>query len=127
MTAHHGETGHALHAMLRCVATEHPQISWRARHTSSTQPTQDVTDLPTDTAAELCYWASTVIAPLLVPCAGCARSFPEHNVLERVGFLSDELGREISLTIGSGHVRGFTSWSQRKTLMCRVAADRSAG
>ncbi|CAL5223543.1 g6075 [Coccomyxa viridis] len=92
-TACHGEIGHALHAMMRCNATELTQISWRARDTSSTQAAPAVTDCATDTAAELTNWANTMAAPLLV---SCARSIPGHNPREM------GCGRQANWVIGGG-------------------------
>ena len=88
--AHRGQTGLALHAMLRCVASEQPQISWQARDASAALAGHQSDSLPADSAAELADCASVVSAPLLVPCAGrlsgegahgrvCATTRTSHN------------------------------------------------
>lgn len=79
--ARHGETGHALHAMLQCTASEHPQISWRARNASSAQAVPDTTDHPPDPAAMLTLWGNTIAAPLLVPCANSAQEHSQPEVV----------------------------------------------
>ena len=68
--------------MMRCVATEDSQISWRARDASAAQALPDVDLLSTGTAAELADWANITAAPLLVP---CARSPTQDSLLELVG------------------------------------------
>ena len=107
-TPGHGGSGHALQAMMRCVATEHPQISWRARDTSSAQPAQDLRVPPTDTAAELLHRASTVVAPLLVPC------IRERKLPDMVGFLSVPYSDSV-LHAWPGYLRDCTSPSTRPT------------
>ena len=85
-TAGHGDTGHALHAMMQCIAAECPLISWRAKDVSLAQAAPDVTDNATDTTTELTYWANTMAVPLLV---SSARSRPTHKLDETVGRLPD--------------------------------------
>jgi len=76
------QTGRALTAMMRCVATEDPQISWQARDVSAAQALPDLDLLSTDTAAELADWANIIAAPLLV---SCAKSASEDSLSELVG------------------------------------------
>ena len=85
-TAGHEETGHALHAMMRCIATECPQISWRARDASLADVAPDVIKYSMGTAAELTHRANATAVPLLV---ACARSIPDHNLHEMVCFSPD--------------------------------------
>jgi len=76
------KTGCALTAMMRCVATEDPQISWQARDVSAAQALPDLDLRSTDTAAELADWANITAAPLLV---SCAESLSEDSLFELVG------------------------------------------
>ena len=88
--ARRGQTGLALHAMLRCAASEQPQISWQARDASAALAGHQSDSAPADSAAELAHCASIVSAPLLVPCPGspsgegahgrvCATTRTSHN------------------------------------------------
>ena len=110
MPAQHGETGPALHAMLRCAASEHPQIGWCARDASLAQAVPDTADHSPDAAAELVLWANTVTAPLLVPCAVCA---PEDNLPEMVGFVAGHLFQQSPAGLVCAHTANVTSWPFR--------------
>ena len=78
-------TGQALHAMMRCVSSEHPNKSWQARDMSADQAMLGLDSLSTlaaESTAEIADGANVISAPLLMPSAGLQR---EASLKEMVG------------------------------------------
>ena len=113
---------------MRCVANEHPQISWRARDHSSAQPVPCATPLPAEAAAELTNWANTIAAPLLVP---CDRNKAAHNPCDTVSPSSDiYLTHDLSSHDHIGLVKPPTALDAGLPdvhPVCRVAPDTPIG
>ena len=80
----HACVGQALHAMMRCVSSEHPHISWQARDMSANHPMLQKGSLSTlaaESKAEIADGASVISAPLLVPSAGVHREGLLHGAV----------------------------------------------
>ena len=97
----HACVGQALHAMMRCVSSEHPDINWQARDMSASQTMSEMGSLSTlalEPTAEIADGASVVSAPLLVPSAGVHREGRLHGTV-RPGNLASCIDRKRACTV----------------------------
>ena len=130
----------ALLAMMRCVSSEHPHISWQARDMSANQTMLEMGSLSTlaaESAAGVADGANVTSAPLLLPSAGVQREDVLHEAVGS-GILAPCSDRDSAWTVfldsssymllgSSRPLEGQRGPSLRSLSLRRMATPRSVG